>query len=327
MNKQCAAAIAAAAALGASTLLVAAPASAELTTHCRGEGGAVTVPGDLFVPRNGSCSLDGTTVTGDIRIGRGADLIAQDVTVGGGVTGANNAYFEAFSTSVGGSVVLNGAHGAYLEGSEVGDRVLTQWGADVAGGFVYTFQSAVGDDLVSLGGELFVESTEVAGALRSDLSQYTDLYDSFVDGGVLVRDNELGGVVCASAVQGESRFVGNTDAVQLGADGPFADCEGGNYWGGDVAVRDTQGGVLLDHNIVDGDLILRDNDPVASFGPSNLVRGDVLGEYDEWDGSQARQQRSASAETREQALQRQVEQRHNSAVRRADRAGNAHLRG
>jgi hypothetical protein len=94
-----------------------------------------------------------------------------------------------------------------------------------------------------------------------------------------------------------------------------------------VAVRDTQGGVLLDHNIVDGDLTLRDNDPVASFGQSNLVRGDVLGEYDEWDGSQARQQRSASAETREQALQRQVEQRHDSAVQRADRAGNAHLRG
>jgi hypothetical protein len=132
--------------------------------------------------------------------------------------------------------------------------------------------------------------------------------------------------VCSSAVQGQSRFVGNTDAVQLGADGPFADCEGGTYWGGDVAVRDTQGGVLLDHNIVDGDLILRDNDPVASFGPSNLVRGDVLGEYEEWDGSQARQQRS-SGETRDQALQRQVEQRHDSAVQRADRAGKAHLRG
>ena len=327
MNKKCAAALAAAAALGASTLLVAAPASAELTTRCVGEGGAVTVPGDLVVPRNGSCSLDGTTITGDVWIGRGADLITENVTVGGGVTGVGNAYFEAFSTSVDGSVVLNGSHGAYLEDSEVGDRVLTQWGDDVAGGFVYTFQSAVGDDLVSQGGELFVESTEVAGALRSDLSQYTDLYDSFVDGGVLVRDNELGGVVCASAVQGDSRFVGNIDTVQLGADGPFADCDGSNFWGGDVAVRDTQGGVLLDHNIVDGDLTLRDNDPVALFGPRNLVRGDVLGEFDEWDGSQPARQRSASAETREQALQRKVTQRHDSAVRSADRAGNAHLRG
>jgi hypothetical protein len=330
MKKQIGAALATVATISGTTLFTATPASAELTTRCVGEGGAVTVPGDLVVPRGGSCTLTGTTVTGDVRVGPGADLIAEDVSVGGNVAVARDGYFEAFTSTVDGATVLRGAHGAYLEGTELGGRVATlPDDASGIGGFVYTFESELADDLVSRSAELFVDTSEVGGNVNSVSSQYADLYESFVDGGVSVRNNELGGVVCSSAVQGESRFVDNGDAVQLGAEGPFANCRGGSYWGADVTVAFTTGGVFADNNVVDGNLTLRDNDPVALVGPNNVIRGDIIGEFEDWDGTEpARAQRSAggsAADSRESALQNRIDRRHDSAVASADRAGNAGL--
>lgn len=54
-------------------------------THCVGEGGAVTVPGDLLVSVGSNCVLEGTTVTGDVQITTGADPVADDITVEGDV--------------------------------------------------------------------------------------------------------------------------------------------------------------------------------------------------------------------------------------------------
>src|SRR5690606_15784208 len=79
-------------ALAATTLLasggaiaLAAPANADLVTRCVGEGGAVTVPGDLVVPAGKTCWLDGTTVEGNVRVQAGADLIVTGGTLKGSV--------------------------------------------------------------------------------------------------------------------------------------------------------------------------------------------------------------------------------------------------
>lgn len=330
MRKQTTAVLAAAATLAAGGLAWAAPASAELTTRCVGEGGAVTVPGDLVVPRDSSCTLTGTTVTGDVRVRPGANLIAQDATIEGRVVAADNAYFEAINSTVGGQVALNGAYGSYLDNSDLSDRVITRpGGSSDIGGFVYTFETDIAGNLVSRSGELFVESTEIGGTVNSRSSLYTDLYESFVDGRMIVRGNELGSVVCASAVQGESRFVDNTELVQLGSDGPFADCAGGSYWGDNVTVNGSTGGVYVDNSIVNGDLTLRNNDPVAQVGDNAMVRGEIRGDYEDWDGSapMTLQRRSAAPESapeqRDDLLEKKIAKRHQAAVNSADRAGTA----
>lgn len=315
--------------LALSTLVVAAPANADLVTRCVGEGGAVTVPGDLVVPRDASCSLTGTTVTGDVRVAAGADLIAADVSVGGRVVVAEDGYFDATDSTVAGEVVLTGAFGSSLQTSEVGDRVLTRPSAGTeTGGFVLAVSSQVTGALVSRSGEVLAEDSEL-GALDSRDSLYTDLYGSFVDGTVLVRANEQGSTLCNVAVQGTSAFQDNADAVQLGSDGPRTDCAAGSYWGDDVTVTGTTGGVFVDENIVNGDLTLRGNDPVALVGGSNLVRGALLGEYEEWDGSEpdlvASQSAQPDPQQRRAVLEDRVEQRQQDAVESADRAGAADL--
>ncbi|HET7329093.1 MAG TPA: hypothetical protein VFJ14_17620 [Nocardioidaceae bacterium] len=332
MKKQTVGAIAVAATLGATTLAWSSPASAELNTRCVGEAGAVTVPGDLVVPRGEVCILTGTTVQGDVRVARNADLLADGATIGGRVAANNNAYFEAVGSTVDGEVVLNGAYGSYLESSDLGARVLTRPNAITdTGGFVYTFQSSVSGSLVSRSAELFVEASEIGGTVNSRNSLYADLYESFVDGRVLVRNNERGGVVCASAVQGDSRFVGNGVVVQLGSDGPFADCADGSYWGGDVTANRNTGGVFVDNNIVNGDLTLRNNDPVAQVGDDNMIRGEIVGQYEDWDAAapMTLQHRSVAPQSnpqrRDNILDQKIEQRHAGAVKSAARAGAAHI--
>lgn len=143
-----------------------------------------------------------------------------------------------------------------------------------------------------------------------------------------MRANELGGVACNVAVQGTARFLNNAGPVQLGSDGPVSQCStGGSYWGDDVTVNGTTGGVYLDDDIVNGDLTLRNNDPVALVGAGNLVRGQILGEYEEWDGSEPAGMASSSvqAETRRADLEQQVEERQQEAVESAEDAGSADL--
>lgn len=317
-------------ALTLSAFGIVAPASADLVTRCVGEGGAVTVPGDLVVPRGAACSLTGTTVTGDVRVAAGADLVAVDVTVDGRVVVADDAYLDTTGTTVAGEVILSGAFGGYFEGSEIGDRVVTRASASTdTGGFAYAVGSRVTGDLVSRSAEVFAEDSELGGLVSTD-SLYADLYSSFVDGTVLVRANEQGSTLCNVAVQGTSRFQNNTGAVQLGSDGPGAACAAGSFWGDDVTVTGTTGGAFVDGNIIDGDLTLRDNDPVALVGQSNLVRGEIRGDFEEWDGTDpssiaSTSEQGSDPQQRRATLEDKVEQRQQQARKSAEQAGAADL--
>src|SRR5699024_25307 len=68
--------------------------------------------------------------------------------------------------------------------------------------------------------------------------------------------------------------------VQVGSDGPAADCNGASYWGGNVRVDGNTGGVVIDDNIISGTLRLADNTPTAQVGENNRVRGGINGPHE-----------------------------------------------
>jgi hypothetical protein len=99
-----------------------------------------------------------------------------------------------------------------------------------------------------------------------------------VDGALSVLNNATGSVVCGAAVKGKATFAGNLGGVQLGPNGTLDSCASGSYFGKDVSVSNTSGGVSVDDNIVNGQLQLASNNPAASVATNNRIRGGVVGE-------------------------------------------------
>ncbi|AOS63427.1 hypothetical protein [Actinoalloteichus hymeniacidonis] len=260
------------------TLALATPAHASLTTHCVGTAGAVTVPGDLYVPAGEACALEGTTVTGNVVVAEGADLLIEDGTFDGSVTVEGNGFFEAVGTSISGDVSTTDAYGVDLTSSQLGGSVVLTGEANAkypTYGFVFD-STVAGID--STAAELLVESSSIEGSVTSEASLYADLVDSVVNGDLSVTGAELGSVFCAGEVYGDAVFDGNADVVQLGGTGPVLNCEGTSFWGGNVTVSGTTGDVVVAENIIRGDLAGEGNDttPVVS---NNRVRGTVSGQF------------------------------------------------
>ncbi len=316
------------AALGATSLALAAPANADLVTYCVGEGGAVTVPGDLVVPAGESCTLTGTTVEGNTTVESGADLVVTDASLNGSLDVADDAYFDSTTSSVSGAVEMSGAYGAFLDGSQVDRRIRSTKGEASVAGFVYSFDSQLGGALVTRRGEVYLETTELSGRLDSRNSTFTDSYESFIDGTVRVQNNSLGSVFCATVVQGSGDFLRNGDVVQLGSNGPFTQCEQPSYWGATLTASGNTGGVFVDNNIVNGDLVFDANDPVAQLGPNNNVRGDIVGDYEDWTPAAAMSRQSLAPDApanRALKLQKKAAERRTAAKKAAHLAGPADL--
>jgi hypothetical protein len=92
-------AFAASALIAAGEMMTLAPtAQASLVTRCVGEGGNVTVPGDLVVPAGQSCWLEGTTVQGNVKVRKNADLVADGATFQGRVHAGKNGYVDVTDT-------------------------------------------------------------------------------------------------------------------------------------------------------------------------------------------------------------------------------------
>jgi len=257
-----------------------APASADLVTRCIGTGAAVTVPGDLVVPADRSCSLEGTTVLGDVRVGPNADLIVDGGTIEGAVAVATNAYVDVIETTIGGTVTTRSAYGLYLESSTVG--AVTGRGEAVGGEFppfVYLQDTALSGSLDVRVGEVYLDSTSVGGDVLTRNTDFTDIVDSTLSGSLDVRNNALGAVVCASEIYGDAVYASNSGSLQLGAGGPLSTwCDGATFWGGNVRVDNNTADIQVSNNIVAGDLGGRGNDP-APTGSDNRVRGEVTGQF------------------------------------------------
>ncbi|MGC4853504.1 hypothetical protein ACLQ24_08925 [Micromonospora sp. DT4] len=310
--------------IAASVLAVAPTAHADLVTHCIGTGGAVTVPNDLLVPAGESCALTGTTITGNVTVAAGANLVVTGGRVSGEVRVAADGYLDATETTVDGQVVLAaGGYGLFLSDAQTGALTVRPKGSATIDSFLFAEASTIGGNVTVGAGEVRLDDgTQVTRNLSSTGTYYTDVHDSFVDGTLSVLNSATGSVVCGSAVRGRATFAGNLGGVQLGPNGALDSCASGGYWGTDVSVSSTTGGVTVDDNIIDGQLTVTGNNPAAQVAANNRIRGGVTG--DQAAPSANRVARLAAAD-REDAGDQRAEVRRTSAVQEAAEAGAAKL--
>ncbi|MEV4657877.1 hypothetical protein [Micromonospora sp. NPDC049301] len=311
--------------VAASVLAVAPSAHADLVTYCIGTGGAVTVPNDLYVPAGESCALTGTRITGNVSVAAGGNLVVTGGTVSGEVRVAANGYLDATDTTISGQVVLAaGGYGAFLRDARTGNVTVRPKGAATIDSFLFVERSTIVGTVNAGAGEVRLDQgTQVERNVSSTGTYYTDVHDSFVDGTLSVLNSATGSVVCGSAVRGLATFAGNLGAVQLGPNGPLDSCASGGYWGRDVSITNTTGGVTVDDNIIDGKLTLTSNNPVAQVADNNRIRGGVAGE--QASATTARAARSAAVGDREAAGEQRAEARRTSAAQEAAAAGAARL--
>ena len=134
-------------------------------------------------------------------------------------------------------------------------------------------------------------------------------------------NSATGSVVCGSSVRGRATFAGNLGGVQLGPDGGLDSCASGGFWGRDVSVTSTTGGVTVDDNIVDGKLTATGNTPVARVTANNRVRGGVVTDP----APAAARSAARTAAVRDDTGTERVGERRTAAVREAAAAGAADL--
>ncbi|SDT04675.1 hypothetical protein [Actinoplanes derwentensis] len=306
------------------TALVAVPAAhAALVTHCVGTGGAVTVPNDLLVPAGESCTLTGTIITGNVSVLAGANLVTDGVRIAGDLQIAGDGYLDADGSTVNGSVELAaGGYGVYLRDSTTGSVAVRPQGSAPGESFLFVEASSVSGTVNAQAGQVRLDrGSAVSESVSTNNSHYTDVHDSFVDGTLSVLNSAGGSVVCGSAVRGKSTFAGNLGGVQLGPNGRLDSCASGGYFGREVGISNTTGGVTVDDTIIDGALNLAGNSPVAQVAANNRIRGGVHGPQ----ALGAVQRRAPAAEARDTAVDRSAGDRRTSAVREATAAGPADL--
>ncbi|MGH3501236.1 MAG: hypothetical protein ACRDQA_10175, partial [Nocardioidaceae bacterium] len=273
-----------------------------------------------------SCVLTGTIVKGNVRVGKGASLIVTDGTLQGAVRVAPNGYLDTTSTNIADTVVVRDGYGAYLNATSLQGGVVARPGQSTVNGFVDIDGSTVAGNVVSRSAQVRIEGAQVSGNVTTNGAGYTDVYSSFVDGRVRAEGNALGGVICGSAIQGSTAYVDSEGAVQLGADGPVAACNGpGSFFADTVRVRGTTGGVYVDNAIVNADLVLRGNDPIAHVGETALVRGTIRGDYEPADQHPAQRIAVPTAQQRAIRLDQRIDHRRARATADAQAAGRAHL--
>ncbi|UQU62986.1 hypothetical protein COUCH_28690 [Couchioplanes caeruleus] len=313
-------------AVAVSTFAGAPGARADLVTHCVGTGGAVTVPNDLYVPAGESCALTGTTVTGNVSVAAGANLVVTGGHLSGDVQVATDGYLDATNTQIGGGVDLaSGGYGAFLKDASAASLTVRAKGSATIDSFLFVEHTSVDGNVTASAGEVRLDrTTEVAGNVSSTGSYYTDVHDSFVDGTLSVLNSATGSVVCGSAVRGRATFAGNLGGVQLGPNGTLDSCASGGYWGRDVSITNTTGGVRVDDNIIDGQLTASSNTPAAVIASNNRVRGGVVGQQAAATRARALAERPPAAD-REAAGEQRAGERRSEAVQEARAAGDAGL--
>jgi len=303
------------------SVLAGAPsASADLVTHCVGTGGAVTVPTDLYVPPGQSCALTGTIVLGDAIVAPGANLVVVRGQVRGQLRVAADGYLDTTDTTVDGRVELApGGYGLFLRNTRSGSVTVQPKGSTTMDSFLFVERTTIAGHVAAGAGEVRLDrTTQVQGDVSSTGTFYTDVHDSFVDGTLSVRGSATGSVVCGSAVRGGATFAGNLGGVQLGPNGHLDGCASGGYWGRDVSITNTTGGVIVDDNIIDGQLIATANDPAAQVATNNRIRGGVVGQ-------QARTADARAAQVKRNTGAQRAQVRRSSAIRKAAAAGRARL--
>lgn len=258
-------------------IAVTTPSQAAFTTHCVGVAGAVTVPGDVVVPAGQSCSLDGTVIQGNVRVQTGADLLITDGTIEGNLVAQADSYVDASGTTVAANVVSRGTYGVFLTESAVAGNVNSPVIAG-RGGFLLTDRTGIGGSITDRSGTTLLVSSTVGKQVTGNGNIATDLEDTVINGRLTVSGTDQGSLLCDSEVHGNATYLDNADALQIGGTAPWASCTGSAYFGGDLSIDSTTGGVHLVDAIVRGDLSGEGNTP-SPVGSGNRVRGEVSGQF------------------------------------------------
>jgi hypothetical protein len=293
-------------------VVFATPASAGLTTHCVGDAGAVTVPGDLLVPAGKSCVLDGTVVTGEVTVEPGANLVVTGGTFSKNVRVADDGFFDALDTTIGGNIALADAYGTFLAGGLVHGNV--QVDADAHPErvtYAYISGVQVKGDVTATAGEVFAEDSLLDKKVTGTNVSYVDLNGVVVGSDLSVTGSDLGSVFCGGEVYGDAVYTTNSGKLQIGADGPVTRCAEASYWGGDLTVSANTADLRVGNNIVRGNLSGTDNAP-APTGEGNRVRGTVSGQFAQLAASPQAVSGAMSAD-RGVALEAKSEQRRSAA--------------
>lgn len=306
-----------------SLLAVTAPSQAALTTSCVGEAGAVTVPGNLVVPKDKSCTLDGTVIQGNVTVRSGADLVIGSGTIEGNLVAQADAFVDAESTSIGGNVVSRGSYGVFLTESSVSGNYNSPANA-VRGGFLLADQSQLDGRVTDRSGSVLLVSSTIAKNVLTDGNVATDVDDSVVFGSLTVNGAEEGALLCDSEIDGAASYEANAAPVQIGGDTPWGTCVGSTYFGGDLTVNDTTGGVHLTDAIIRGDLAGEGNDP-APVGSDNRVRGEISGQFVDLQEPSLFGARAVPGEDRIAEAREAAEERSQVAELEAEKAGPANL--
>lgn len=140
--------------------------SASAATVCDA-GAPRGVAGDLVVPANGFCQLEGNRIGGNVLIEEGALLIGDSIKVSGSIVVRPTAAFDAFGIRVGGDIRADGHQLANISGASTvaGSIVLTN-------GVIFSSivdGARVGGDIVVTGNtQPFIQVTgnRVAGSLK-----------------------------------------------------------------------------------------------------------------------------------------------------------------
>ena len=302
------------------------PSQAALTTRCVGTAGAVTVPGDLVVPADRSCSLEGTIIQGNVRVQTGADLLITSGTIEGNLVAQEDAYIDAEGTTVGGNVVSRGSWGVFMTEGAVAGNYNSPVNAP-RGGFLLGDRTAFDGNVVDRAGTTMLVSSTVAGNVTGNGNVASDLEDSVIEGNLTIRDTEEGSLLCDSEVYGNADYRNNADAIQIGGAVPWGTCGGSAYFDGNVSINNTTGGVFINGAIIRGDLSGTRNAP-APISSDNRVRGEVSGQFaDDAAAALSRSRVSATpaGEDRVSGAREAAETRSKAAQAEAVEAGAARL--
>jgi hypothetical protein len=312
--------LALAACVAGTTLGIALPANAGLTTFCEGEAGAVTVPGDLRVAATKSCVLSGTVVTGTVTVEPGANLVITNGSFQREVFVQDDGYLDAQGTTFGSTITATDGYGFFLAGTTSGAVKVAADKHPDRGTYAYLNGSTVNGDLTSTVGEVFADSSTVNGAVSGTNVAYVDLVNSVVNKDLSVSGARLGGVFCAGEVYGNASYTGNTGALQIGADGPIVGCDQASFFNGNLTVSGNTGTATVSNTIIRGNLAGTDNNP-APTGVNNRVRGTTSGQFVNLAPSAAAARGMAAQE------QQQAPSQDKTAARKADALAAAHAAG
>lgn len=108
------------AALALTGMAVTAP-TAAADVNCTGSIGAQSFDDTLYVPRNATCTLNGTYIDGDIKVAPGATLNATGVTVAGNIQTDNGSHrhITVKDSVIDGNIQLEDGGGSTLTGNRV----------------------------------------------------------------------------------------------------------------------------------------------------------------------------------------------------------------